>query len=908
MTPIYRTAALAILLLASVAVSAQSELDSLRINARYQNQSLTEILEDLGRRYDFQLYAPAGQLPETPRSFSFSEEPLPRALSRLLAGTELGFLFYRSYLLVIADRERLAQQYQPVYFQALEAGPAPDETGDQATTFEIGSPDALSPDGQARLEGVVRNQDDGQTIAGATIYFPELETGASTDADGRFALQLPIGRQTFTLSYLGYNTLTAAVHVFNDGRIEIDLEKVGIALEEVVVEAQAADANVSSAAIGLTQLRTEDIRKLPAFMGEVDVLKSLLQQPGVSTVGEGANGFNVRGGNVDQNLVLMDEQFVFNTSHALGFFSAFNPDMVSGVNLYKGYMPAQYGGRLSSVLDVEMRDGNARQFMMKGGVGLVSARISAEGPVIRDKSSFLAGFRTTYSDWILNQINIPEVRNSSARFYDANLRYTHRFDENNQLIASLNAARDETVFNDEFGFDYATRGGQLTYRKILDQRLTSALSATASQYDAMGKELRDSVTSAQLYTRYQYLKLKEVLTYNPNNDLSLLAGFSGIYYRILPGEKKPFGRLSTVVPIILETEQALESAVFSGVDWSASPRFSLSAGLRLVFYRALGPGSYFNYENPELPAEESITGQTDVSAGETIARYQSLEPRLGLRYSFNPQTSVKLGYSRTTQFINQLANLTTPTPVSIWQLSNRYIEPQRAHGVSLGLFKNLRNNAWETSLEGYYRHIDRLIDFRDFAELSANPHIETELHDGTGRAYGLELSIRKNKGDLNGWLSYTYSRTLQQIDEINNGEWYPAHFDKPHNLTLVANWQLTGRISLVLNYTYSTGRPITAPIGRYTAAGQFSVLEYSDRNQVRIPDYHRLDAAFTLDQSYRKTKRFKSNWTLSIYNLYGRRNPYSVFFQPNNNRLPRAIRLSVLGSAFVSLSFNFFFQ
>lgn len=884
--------------------------DSLRINEQYEQVARREIFRDLSQKYGFTLYLPADSLLQAKISISFDDEPIDLALDRLLAGTPLGFMVYRSYLVVVAPRARLEQFYTPVYYQTLAArANTPAEAAEAAPlVFEIGSAASISPGGKGTLQGIVTDEDSGEAIIGATIFFPELEIGTSTDVEGRFRLSLPIGKHEITLSYLGYSSLTAPITVFNDGALTFTLNKVGIDLEEVVVEAEAADANVSSAEIGLARLTTEQIRKLPSFMGEVDVLNSLLQEPGVSSVGEGAGGFNVRGGSVDQNLVLMDEQFMFNPNHALGFFSAFNPDLVNSVELYKGYMPAQYGGRLSSVLDVEMRDGNPNKFQMRGGIGVVASRVSAEGPVIKDKSSFIAGFRTTYSDWVLGLVNVPEVQRSSVSFYDANLRYTHRFDENNQIILSGYSTSDNTVFNDEFGFEYSTNGGQLTYKKILNSKLISTFSTTVSQYEAKGSELRDSVTSAQLTTRYQYLKVKELLSYNPDKDLRIQGGFSGVFYRIAPGDKMPFGDFSTVIPVRLEDEQALESALFLQTDWTASPLLSLSGGVRLVRYQALGPGSYFNYQDPEVPTEETITGQTDVSGPKTIADYYSLEPRFGLRYSLNAISSVKAGYSRTAQFINQLANLISPTPVSIWQLSNQYIQPQRAHSFSLGYFRNFRRNAWETSLEGYFRYVDQLTDFKDFAELSANPSIETQLLYGIGRAYGLEASVRKKAGILTGWINYTYSRTLQQVDGINDGDWYPAQFDKPHNLTVSTNWQPSGRVTLALNFNYSTGRPITAPVGRSTAAGKFPVLEYSGRNQVRIPDYHRLDFAFTMDGNYKKNQRFKTNWTLAVNNIYGRRNAYSVFFRPSGRRLPETTRLAVLGTAFVSLTLNFDFK
>jgi len=862
------------------------ELDSLRISEQYEQIARRDILLDLSQKYNFTLYLQADSLLREETSIRFEDEPIALALDRLLSDTPLGFMPYRSYLIVVAPRQRLEQFYTPAYYQTLaeRAEPSPEESEVTPETFEIGSAESISPRGEGLLEGTVLDQNTGEPIIGATVYFPELARGTSTDIDGLFSIALPIGQHELTLSYLGYSSLTAPVTVFNDGTLTFTLNKVGIDLEEVVVEAEAADANVSSAEIGLARLTTEQIRKLPSFMGEVDVLNSLLQEPGVSSVGEGAGGFNVRGGSVDQNLVLMDEQFMFNPTHALGFFSAFNPDLVNSVELYKGYMPAQYGGRLSSVLDVEMKDGNPNNFQMRGGIGVVASRISAEGPVVKDKSSFIAGFRTTYSDWVLGLINVPEVQRSSVTFYDANLRYTHRFDENNQIILSGYSTRDNTVFNDEFGFEYSTNGGQLTYKRVINPKLISTFSTTLSQYEATGSELRDSVTSAQLTTRYQYLKVKEILNYNPSEDLSIQGGFSGIFYRIAPGDRAPFGELSTVVPIQLEDEQGLESALFLQTDWTASPLLSLSAGLRLVRYQALGPGT------------------------ETIADYYSLEPRLGLRYSLNAISSVKAGSVGTAQFINQLANLISPTPVSIWQLSNQYIQPQRAHSFSLGYFRNFQRNAWETSLEGYFRYVDQLTDFKDFAELSANRSIETELLYGIGRAYGLEASIRKKEGILTGWINYTYSRTLQQVDGINDGEWYPAQFDKPHNLTITTNWQPSGRITMALNFNYSTGRPITAPVGRSTAAGKFPVLEYSGRNQVRIPDYHRLDFAFTMDGNYKKNQRFKTSWTLAVNNIYGRRNPYSVFFRPSGGRLPETTRLAVLGTVFPSLTLNFDFK
>ncbi len=898
----------ALLLLFSFPMICQ-DLDQLQITANFQQESLSSILKDLDEKYPITIYYPDVGIAEQGLSFSFDRTPIFDVLDQVLATTKLGYMTYRNYLVVIGDKEALLREYSADYFKAVESlldGEEVLEKGD--LSFQTGVASDINPTGKALVKGNVFDSESKETIIGATLSFPDLNIGTGTDANGDFDLSLPIGKHKMVVSYLGYNTVNTSINVFNDGAIEVPLDNVSVILEEVVVEAESADANVQRATVGVTSLKMEEIRKLPTFLGEIDVIRSLLQQPGVSNAGEGASGFNVRGGDVDQNLVLMDEHFVFNTSHALGFFSAFNSDLINRLTLYKGHIPAQFGGRLSSVLEVELKEGDREQFRMKGGIGVVSSRISAQGPVIKDKSSFIAGFRATYSDWVLGLIKVPEVKNSSASFYDANFKYSHRFNENNQVSLSFYSTQDDLLFNDQFGFKYSTVGGQFTYRAVFNPKLLSTFSLTASEYRGTGTELQDSLQAATLFSSYRYYKAKEILTILPNDKLEIKAGLSSILYNVSPGERSPFDDLSTVEPLTLQDEQALESAAFANLDWTLSDRITASAGLRFMLYQYLGPRTYFNYEDPLNPSNETITGQTAVTDGSQIASFNNLEPRFSMRYLINSKSSLKLGYSRTSQYINQLANLVTPTPVSIWQLSNQYVDPRLAHSFSIGYFKNFGDNTWETSLGGYYRYIDQLTDFKDFAVLTANPNIETELLRGTGRAYGAELSLKKKKGTLNGWVSYTFSRALQKVAGINDGDWYPAYYDKPHDLTMVANWQLTGRINMAFNFNYSQGRPITAPVAKYsTGGGRFSVLEYSGRNQVRIPDYHRLDMAITVDKGYKKTQRLKYNWTLSLYNLYGRRNVYSVFFEPTTG-LPRTVRLSVLGSAFVSLTINFFYQ
>ena len=686
--------------------------------------------------------------------------------------------------------------------------------------------------------------------------------------------------------------------------MDISLNPKEIELDEVVVSAEAANSNVMSNRPGITRLDLATMQKLPALMGEVDVVQTLLMQAGVSSIGEGATGFNVRGGNVDQNLIMQDEGFVFNPSHALGFFSTFNPDLIGQVALYKGSVPAPFGGRLASVLDVNMRDGSFKRFRAKGGIGPVAGRISLEGPLKKDKTSFIVGARSSYSDWVLQRINLPEIQNSSAFFYDFNARLTHRFDDKNTLIVSGYAAEDEFVYNNEFGFAYKTLMGQLLYQKLFSETFFSRFSLTGSQYESTLQDL-DGEDGSELHTGVSYVKLKELITYTPRREFRIEAGLSGIYYWVQPGEQNPLGENSLVIPGLTEREQGLETAVFGQLDWELSPFLSISAGFRMVLYQYLGPQTVQEYFQPESPDVNQVTGTTRYASGKNIASYTSPEPRFSLRYNLSDQLSLKLGYSRMAQFINQISNTASPAPNSVWQLSNTYIRPQRAHNFSVGLFQNIGQNLWETSLEVYYRSIDELFDYKDFAELNVNDHLETELLPGIGRAYGLELSLRKKRGFVNGWISYTLARTERQIEGINEGQWYPSNFDKRHDLSVITNLELNRRHSLTFNFSFSTGRPTTYPLSGYRLNNGLLIPDYSERNQVRIPNYHRLDMAYTFGKGFRRTAKVKTSWTISIYNVYGRRNPFSVFFTQRPFQRPVANRLAILGSAFPSLTLNF---
>ena len=734
----------------------------------------------------------------------------------------------------------------------------------------------------------------------------DLDVGTTTDVDGSYVIEnIPAGGHEILVSFLGYSDYSEKIELLSNGSLDISLDKSAVQLSEVTIRARAADESVNQVQIGVETMDIQEIKKLPTFLGEVDVIKSFLLQPGVSTVGEGAIGFNVRGGDVDHNLILQDEAILFNSSHALGFFSTFNSDMIRKVDLYKGNIPAQFGGRLASVMDVEMREGDFERFRLKGGIGPISSKVAMEGPIIKDKVAFLGGFRSSYTDWFLQRLSNVELQRSSSFFYDGNFRITAKPSKAHTIIATGYRSKDDFSYNEEFGFDYTTTFGEFTYKMLVNDKIINNLTAVISDYKSSQFDLQ-GIDAARIDNNVSYLKVKNALKIAPSDGSEINVGGTMINYFIDPGDRTPFGETSVVSPLTLEEEKGRELAVFGDVLYSLGDWLQFSAGARLSFYQFLGPHDEFQYENPDRPIESEISGV--ITKTGTIASYSAFEPRASLRINLGPHSSIKAGYSRTAQYVSQIFNTDSPTPTSQWQLSTGYIEPLRSQNVSLGVFKNSDDNVWETSVEVYGRKIDALFDYIDFADLLMNDHIETDLASGEGRAYGAELSIKKNAGELNGWLSYTYARSERRVDEINNGEWYLSNFDKTHDASLILNYNPNQRNTFTINVNYSTGRPTTPPIGNFITTNNIVIPIYSTRNSDRIPDYFRVDLAYTLGQGYKKNTRFKTSWTFSVYNVLGRRNPYSVFFTRAAFERVQANRLSILGSAFPSLTVNFELQ
>ncbi|MBX2814846.1 MAG: TonB-dependent receptor [Saprospiraceae bacterium] len=830
------------------------------------------------------------------------DAPLGEVLEDLLRASELGVLYHRGSVAVLMPASDLTTTYTDQYYQALEESIIAGQKQDASERL-VGNVDSISQSGRTVVRGTVTDLETGEEVVGATLLIEGTNNGTATEADGSYVLELVAGSYMLAVQYVGYQQQRIPLKVISSGRLDVALTKSAVLLDEVVVQAKSRDVNVQAAQVGVTRLSIKEIEKLPSFLGEVDMIKGLLLQPGVSTIGEGSSGFNVRGGNVDQNLIMIDEGLIFNASHALGFFSSFNSDIVQSATLYKGTMPARFGGRLASTLDVNVRDGATDRWHLKGGLGLVSSRLTLDGPLgKKKKTTMLFSGRSTYSNWVLRQVNVPEVKSSSAYFYDLNARMVHRFDEKNNVSLSVYATEDQFSFNDEFGFDYGTQMGQLQYRRVLGAKMLATTNAIWSRYRSEQQDL-DGVDGSDYMTGLSYVKFKQNVSYL-DEGLELNAGASGIFYTIDGNAIEPRGDLSVIAPEQLDDEKGVEWGIYADMDLQLTPRFSIIAGLRYSIFQYLGPRNTFLYEDPNNPSVEGILEPVTLT-DQVVKSFGHIQPRASFRYRVTPSSSIKAGYGRTVQYINQIFNSETPTPTNFWQLSNQYIPPQLAHNFSLGYFHNFADNLWVTSIEGFYRDIDQLFDFRGFADLLTNEHLETELLDGIGRSYGVEVSVNRQVGYVHGWLSYTYSRSERQIDGINEGAWYSSNFDKPHDFTLVTNFQINKRNSISINFTYGTGRPITVPVSKYRVQDRVVVLNYSDRNIFRVPDYHRLDLSYTLAQGFRKSKKFKTSWTFSIYNVYGRKNPYSVFVEQSTQSGTRINRLAVLGSAFPSLTFNF---
>jgi hypothetical protein len=760
--------------------------------------------------------------------------------------------------------------------------------------------------GTANLAGYVKNAKSGEGIIGASIYNPDTKIGIATDQFGYYSLTLPKGRQTLVIKGLGMKDTRRKIILYSDGKLNIELQEQVTSLKEVKISAEKV-ANVRSVQMGVNKLDIKSIKQIPTAFGEADVLRVVLTLPGVQSVGEATTGFNVRGGSADQNLILLNDATIYNPSHFFGFFSAFNPDIVKNIELYKSTIPEKYGGRLSSVLDVTDREGNKKKFTGTAGIGLLTSRLNVEGPIIKNKTSFIFGARTTYSDWLLSLL--PEAyKHSSASFYDGNLDITHQINDKNSLYLTTYLSQDKFRLNSDTAYGYSNKNANIKWKHSYSNKLYSVFMTGIDDYRYDVSSSANPVNAYKLNFSVRQYDLKADFNYylNPKNTMNF--GLSSIYYKLNPGDNEPNSLRSLLAPDRVPMEQALESALYLGDKYDVTPKLSISAGIRYSLYAYLGPQTVVHYA-PNLAKESgNILDSTTYTKNKVINTYSGPEIRLSARYTIGDNTSVKASYNTLRQYIHLLSNTTAISPTDIYKLSDPNIKPQFGKQVSLGLYHNNQANTIEMSVEGYYKWISDYLDYKSGATLILDHHIVQDVIETQGKAYGVEFLVKKTAGKLNGWLSYTYSRTfLRQNDPdagelINGGANYPANYDKPHSVNFTGNYRFSHRFSVSLDVTYSTGRPITLPIAKYEYAGSERVF-YSDRNAYRIPDYFRTDFSMNIEGNHKVHQLTHNSWTIGVYNLTGRANAYSTFFSEQGGAI-NGYQLSIFSKPIPFINYN----
>lgn len=765
------------------------------------------------------------------------------------------------------------------------------------------------------LSGYLKDSDTGETLIGASVFIQELGTGTTSNEYGFYSISIPEGTYTIDFTYIGFSTKTETISLTENIKLDIEMGENTEDLMEVVVTSKVEDRNVSDLQMSVNKLDVSTIKKIPSLLGEVEIIRSLQLLPGVSTVGEGATGFNVRGGSIDQNLVLLDEAPVYNSSHLLGFFSVFNPDAVKDVQLYKGGIPSRFGGRLSSILDVRMKEGNNKKLSLSGGIGTIFSRLSLEAPIIKDKASFIVAARRSYIDVLAKPFLTDGLDNSILNFYDITVKTNYNINDKNRVFLSGYLGRDNFGFGDNAGFNWGNKTATVRWNHLFSDKLFSNLTLFYSNYDYQINFGGSSDNSFNWDAKIINYSAKPEFTYyiSPTNVLRF--GGQGIVYEFEPGNATGVSENGTT-DLSLAKQYAIESAVYVENKLTFG-KFETNYGFRLSYFNYTGAGNAYEYGDAPAGTRRPVTNITSFNQWESIKTYANLEPRLALKYQINKDKSLKASYMRTAQYIHLVSNTTASTPVDVWTPSTNNIKPQLADQYAIGYFQNLKDNAYEISAETYYKKMDNLLDYiiAPSPELLLNEFLEGDILAGDGRAYGLELMLKKNKGKFTGWLSYTLARTELKVEGINKDEWYPSRFDQTHNLSLTGFYQASKRLSLSANFAYISGTPVTFANGGYYQQGYYIPHNSEEtRNNSRIPAYHRADVSATLEGKKNEEHRWKGRWVFSVYNLYNRRNAFSVYQRQDNNRTAigapvstSAYQLSVIGSIVPAIAYNFEF-
>lgn len=721
------------------------------------------------------------------------------------------------------------------------------------------------------LSGYITDAKTGENLIGATVFIKELpRQGSTTNSYGYYSITVPDGNYQISVQYMGYATKNQQVKLNESQKIDFQLSEQANELKEVVVSSLRKNENITKLEMGAQKLDTKDLKNIPVLFGEKDVLKTIQLLPGIKSAGEGSSGFNVRGGASDQNLILLDEATVYNASHLMGFFSVFNSDAIKDISVYKGNEPAEYGGRLSSVLDIKMNDGNDKKIGVSGGIGLISSRLTLEGPLVKDKGSFIISARRTYADMFLKLSSDTTLNNGKLYFYDFNAKANYRIDNKNHIFLSGYFGHDVLGLSNTFGIKWGNSTATIRWNHLLSDRLFSNTSLIFSNFNY--KIYINNGIEMNVYSRIQDYSLKQDFQLFDSSNSTLKFGFNSVYHRIIPGA---ISASDTIDLKTLDNKHAWENALYISHQYNLTDKFSIDYGVRLSTFSLIGPGDFYNYDS-----NGNVKDTISTVTGQFVKSFFNFEPRATFNFLLNQNNSIKASFSRNVQNLHLLSNSTAGSPTDLWIPSSNNVKPEIADQVSLGYYHNFFDNKCEFSAEIYYKNLQNQIDYKNGAELNFNENVESQLLEGKGRAYGLELFLKKKYGKINGWISYTLSRTERKFDEINNGNYYPAKQDRTHDLSVVGIYNLNKRWTFSATWVYYTGNAVTFPTGKYQIDGK-TMFYYSDRNANRMPAYHRLDLGATW--LVKKTDKFESSWTFSLYNTYGRDNAYMITFRNNEN-------------------------
>lgn len=809
-----------------------------------------------------------------------------------------------------SEEKNLKEESKPIFYQQYDSISKVSNKQIGSITF-IGKETKNKQKKLNILSGRIKNSKNEEPIPDVYIKIRNTNINTVSDKDGNYSLLIPNGVNVLEIESLNYKKITKKIVVYNDGKLDVYILEKTNELNEVNIKSKKNSIS-RTAVSGVTTIVAEGIKTIPLVLGELDILKIAVAIPGIKTTGEGSAGFNVRGGKDDQNLILLDNATFYNPAHFFGIFSAINPYTISKADIYKGSMPSEFGGRLSSVFDISTKNANTEKFTGEGGIGPVTSNLTASIPLVKGKSGLLIGVRGTYSGWILRSLKNEQLKNSKASFYDAILKYNHAINKNNSIETTLYYSNDEFNITSDSLFKYNNRLGSINWKHIFNEKHKGEVNLTNSFYkfniNYNSNKINDfdygfKLNETQLSLKFNYL-------FNDKNKITY--GISSKLYNINPGYLDLKNPESLLKPIVIDSEKGVESAIYISDNLKLSKRLLLDIGLRYSFYAGLGDASQKIYLDSKPKSDATVIEEKKFGNNEVFKTYNGFEPRIAARYLITEDFSIKASYDKTFQYIHLLSTNTTQAPTDAWKLSDINVKPQESQQFSLGLFKNIDFGEMEFSIEGYYKKSKNILDYKVGSNLFLNQNLETELLQGEGKSYGIELLIKKQIGRLNGWIGYTYSRSLIKLTSnfgeelVNDGDYFSSNFDKPYDVSLVLNYKFTKRYSFSSNFVYQTGRPITYPVGKYTL-GNAEYTLYSDRNKFRIPDYYRLDIGFNIEGNHKIKKLAHSFWNISVYNVLGRNNPYSVFFISDKDGQIKGFKTSIFAIPVPTITYNFKF-